>query len=512
MEDLEGRVRKLEQTFAAFAQEIRLAYRYIHPDSASSLTKSRIVMEKILLKIYKAEMGKEPRKPLLGDMLADNQFTRKLDRRILSRMNAIRDMGNLGPHGEAVQPNDAERVLDDLCTVLDWCLSRYASKMRKRRASGEATPASQPAAPSPTAPPPSAAEQPAPPAPTPAAVPTRQPVVPAPGHPKAKSKAPVIALLLCAGLGLVLLGGVCATVLLLSGWGSNARGSRDSALVARSTGHADQPTGKEASQPAAAPKEPEPGPPPPVPLTKQITNGIGMKLVPVPKGTFWMGDRGSQEQVPVEHDFYIGVYLVTQEQWQAVMERNPSYFSRSGDGADKVKDVSDDDLKQFPVEQVSWDDVQEFLKALNAREKDRGFLYRLPSVAEWEYACRGGATSQEDCAFDFYCAQPSNDLSSEQANFDGRKPAGSAPQGQYLERTSKVGSYQPNRLGIYDMHGNVYEWCADPSPSDGLKRMCRGGCWFDSGSHCGASWGIGDNPSFGSLSRGVRLAAVPSAE
>jgi formylglycine-generating enzyme required for sulfatase activity len=190
-----------------------------------------------------------------------------------------------------------------------------------------------------------------------------------------------------------------------------------------------------------------------------------------------MGDRGSQKQVAIEHAFYLGVYPVTREQWQAVIGSNPSYFSRTGGGADKVKDVSDADLKQFPVEQVSWDDAQEFLKGLNSREKASGFLYGLPTEAEWEYACRGGATSQQDCAFDFYCDQPSNDLSSEQANFNGNFPAGSAPKGKYLERTTKVGSYKPNRLGIYDMHGNVWEWCADLYDG-GPARVIRGGCWY----------------------------------
>ncbi|HEV3256558.1 MAG TPA: hypothetical protein VG013_06755 [Gemmataceae bacterium] len=139
MQDLEGRIQRLEQAIDAFSLEIRLAYRYIHPDAASSLTKSRIVMEKILLNIYKTEMGKEPKKALLGDILADNQFTRKIDRRILSRMNSIRDMANLGPHGEAVQPTDAERVLDDLCTVLDWCLTNYPSETCKGRGAGPAS-------------------------------------------------------------------------------------------------------------------------------------------------------------------------------------------------------------------------------------------------------------------------------------------------------------------------------------------------------------------------------------
>jgi formylglycine-generating enzyme required for sulfatase activity/tRNA A-37 threonylcarbamoyl transferase component Bud32 len=301
-----------------------------------------------------------------------------------------------------------------------------------------------------------------------------------------------------AGVSLVFLGGVCAGVLHLRGWGSNARDSRDAALVSRSTIRADQPTGKEAAQPVVAP------------LAKDFTNSISMKLVLVPRGSFWMGERGSQRQVEIPRDFYLGVFPVTQEQWQAVMGSNPSWFSRSGGGTGKVKGISDADLKQFPVEQVSWDDAQEFLKRLKAREKDSGYLYRLPTEAEWEYACRGGATSQEDCAFDFYCGQPSNDLSSEQANFDGRNPAGSAPKGKWLERTSKVGSYQPNRLGLHDMHGNVWEWCADPFEAGGSVRVFRGGGWDCLGSACRASARSGFVPSDRNDRLGVRLAAVPS--
>jgi hypothetical protein len=355
VEDLEARVRKIEQEFAAFAQEIRLAYRYIRPDAASSLTKSRIVMEKLLLKVYKAEMGKEPRKPLLGDMLADNQFTRKIDRRILSRMNAIRDMGNLGPHGESVQPNDAERVLDDLCTVLDWCLSRYASKMRKRRGSSEASAAGQPTAPAPVPSPQSNADQ---PTRTPAAAPSGQPAVLSAGLPKAKSKGPVIGVPVGACLALC----ICSASAVYFVYGLfRASAGPDGANIAR--------TGRPTTQGTTR---------------KDFTNSLGMQFVLLPKATFWMGDIWSQRQVEITSDFYIGVFLVTQEQWQAVMDNNPSQFSRQGLNADKVKEFFDADLKQFPVESVSFDDVQDFLKRLNAHEKNSGFLYRLPTEAEWE--------------------------------------------------------------------------------------------------------------------------------
>ncbi len=123
--DLEARVSRIIEALSIYSEELGFALRYIQPDASSSLTKSRIVLEKLLLRIYAIEMGQEPRKPLLGDMLLDNQFTRKIERRMLSRMNAIRDMANLGPHGEVVEPNDAARVLDDLCEVMNWYLSRY---------------------------------------------------------------------------------------------------------------------------------------------------------------------------------------------------------------------------------------------------------------------------------------------------------------------------------------------------------------------------------------------------
>ena len=123
--DLGNRVLSLEKQFRTYSEELLLALRYIQPDAASSLTKSRVVLEKLVLGLYTSEMGQEPRKALLGEMLTDNQFTRKIERRIISRMNAIRDMGNLGPHGEPVQPSDAARVLEDLCEVLDWHSRRY---------------------------------------------------------------------------------------------------------------------------------------------------------------------------------------------------------------------------------------------------------------------------------------------------------------------------------------------------------------------------------------------------
>jgi formylglycine-generating enzyme required for sulfatase activity len=236
-----------------------------------------------------------------------------------------------------------------------------------------------------------------------------------------------------------------------------------------------------------------------------ITNWLGMNFIFVPSGTFWMGDRGNQTQMQISHDFYMGDSPIKQGQWQAIMGRNPSYFSRSGEGASKVKGFSDADLTHFPVEQVSWDDVQEFLQRLNEKEKKSGFLYRLPTEAEWEYSCRGGVTSQQDCAFDFYFAQPTNDLSSDQANFHGNYPTSSARKSHYLERTTKVGSYKPNRLGIYDMHGNIWEWCEDHFEPGGSTRVIRGGGWINDGSTCRASFRRNCLPGIRANFVGVRL-------
>jgi formylglycine-generating enzyme required for sulfatase activity len=117
------------------------------------------------------------------------------------------------------------------------------------------------------------------------------------------------------------------------------------------------------------------------------TKPLGMKFVKVPRGTFWMGGGGGKpgdRQVEIKRDFYLAIHETTQEQWQAVMGSNPSFFSRTGGGRDLVKDISDTDLKQFPVDNVSWNDMQDFVQKLNTREKGSGWLYRLPTEEEWE--------------------------------------------------------------------------------------------------------------------------------
>jgi formylglycine-generating enzyme required for sulfatase activity len=247
---------------------------------------------------------------------------------------------------------------------------------------------------------------------------------------------------------------------------------------------------------------------------KEVSWIAEMKFVKVPKGTFWMGGGNGAPgnlQVEIKADYQLAAYTVTQKQWETIMGDNPSWHSRKGDGKKRaaLKDVPDADLKRFPVEMVSWEDVQAFVKKVNERQKGKGWLYRLPTEAEWEYACRSAATSKEECSWSFYLDKPSNDLSSTAANINGMFPAGAAKKGPWLDRPTKVGSYAPNKLGLYDMHGNVWQFCED-KVSEGAKRVYRGGCWAHGGLLCEAAIRMEVAPSYRSSDVGFRLVRVSS--
>jgi formylglycine-generating enzyme required for sulfatase activity len=258
-----------------------------------------------------------------------------------------------------------------------------------------------------------------------------------------------------------------------------------------------------------------------------IENSIGIKFVLIRSGTFYMGspwdeeDRDTGEgpvhEVEITRPFYLSAMPVTQEQYVRVMGRNPSYFSATGSGKDEVRGL---DTRAFPVENVSWEQAVEFCGKLSAvwEELNNGLSYGLPTEAQWEYACRGGTPSYQ--VFHF-----GNSLSSKQANFDGTKPYGRADKGDYLKRTSKVGSYPANGFGLHDMHGNVWEWCSDwfdekyyaacpqknpTGPAQGKARVLRGGGWNDYGRGCRSAGRLRDRPERRFQLYGFRLATVPT--
>jgi formylglycine-generating enzyme required for sulfatase activity/tetratricopeptide (TPR) repeat protein len=226
---------------------------------------------------------------------------------------------------------------------------------------------------------------------------------------------------------------------------------------------------------------------------RELVNSLGMKFVLIPAGKFLMGspdseegreeDEGPQHEVELTHPFYLGIHPVTQKQYKQVMGKNPSQFTHTNGGGAK-----------HPVEQISWEEAVEFCCRLSAltEEKAAGRAYRLPTEAEWEYACRGRANSPSPFSF-------GDSLSSAQANFNGNNPYGGAAAGEYLHRTTPVGSFQPNAFGLFDMHGNVWEWCQDwydenyysqsprqdpQGPPKGESRVIRGGGCFDDGHGC----------------------------
>jgi formylglycine-generating enzyme required for sulfatase activity len=251
--------------------------------------------------------------------------------------------------------------------------------------------------------------------------------------------------------------------------------------------------------------EVRPVPKPPVAGPQQFTNGLGMEFVLVPKGRSWLGGgagKPGEQEVEVLHDFYLGKYEVTQEEWEKVLGKNPSHFSRTGGGKDAVKGIGEAELKRFPVEMVSWEDAQLFLRLVNEGDRKDGWVYRLPKEVEWEYACRGGPGDRFNSAFDYYFENPTNHLLPAQANFE---------HGKGLKMPCKVGTYPPNRLGLCDLHGNVQEWCDDETKDDkgASLRVLRGGTYLDGASSVRAAARNPRSPEIRVGNFGLRLARVP---
>ena len=213
------------------------------------------------------------------------------------------------------------------------------------------------------------------------------------------------------------------------------------------------------------------------------------------------GKAPNEEATEFEQDFYLGVYEVTQEDWQKVMGTNPSGHTLTGKKSDAVKGITAEDIQRFPVETVSFNDAQEFVARLNEKLKEEGWVYRLPTQAEWQYACRGGPVEKkEELGFDYYFDRPTNVLMPDRANFNRNEG-----------RPKKVGSYLPNGLGLYDMHGNVGEWCHDTAiDADGsVRAFSHGGSWTHPADWCRAVFIIRSQPFARFDDMGLRLARVP---
>jgi len=248
--------------------------------------------------------------------------------------------------------------------------------------------------------------------------------------------------------------------------------------------------------------------------------GIAPALVDIPAGTFLMGTPPTEAEaatweglltaVTLTYGFKMGRYEVTQAEYQSVMGKNPSYYSG---------------VTNRPVEQVTWDNAMDYCARLTASQQaagclPAGWLYRLPTEAKWEYACRAGTTT----AFAYGTA-----LRSGIANFVGSKEFDSRtgsvfnPKGVTVGRPSQVGNYTPNAWGLYDLHGNLWEWCLDrwsealpggtvTDPrgiSGGENRVVRGGCWYNSARICKSSYRAKSNPGYIGNETGFRVVLVP---
>jgi formylglycine-generating enzyme required for sulfatase activity len=270
-----------------------------------------------------------------------------------------------------------------------------------------------------------------------------------------------------------------------------------------------------------------------------FTNSLGMRLALIPPGTFLMGapeaenqaqeDERPQHGATITKPFHLGVYPVTVGNFRRFTQAAEFLTEAQRDGKGAYAWTGKEwklhpqinwqnpgwTLSQEePVVCVSWNDAKAFCDWLSSKE---GRFYRLPTEAEWEYACRAGTSSP-------FCL--GNSLSSSQANFDGRSPYGGAATGRFLKSASKVGAYLPNAFGLYDVHGNVWEWCADwynenyykgcpeldpHGSTEGTLRVMRGGSWQSAGKDCRAARRYGGAPGYRSTCIGFRVVSAAEA-
>ncbi len=277
--------------------------------------------------------------------------------------------------------------------------------------------------------------------------------------------------------------------------------------------------------PLPAQRKPEPG----EVVEVEIAKGVKMKLCWIPAGkvqlgspkseqdyvtkTFYDGKRPewldaetqSKRCVFTTIGFWLGKYSVTQEQWEAVMGNNPSYSSYQGGGKDNVQGM---DTARFPVESVSWNDCQDFLKKLNENTRISAAMgkskFALPHEDQWEYACRGGKGNTQPFYF-------GDELNGTQANCDGNHPYGTTTNGTYLERSTEVGSYEkaaPHPWGLCDMSGNVWQWCDNKYDNQNNRRVLRGGSWDSVARGCRSAFREGSAPEYCNF-YGFRVAVLP---
>ncbi|MCE9545772.1 MAG: SUMF1/EgtB/PvdO family nonheme iron enzyme [Planctomycetia bacterium] len=256
-------------------------------------------------------------------------------------------------------------------------------------------------------------------------------------------------------------------------------------------------------------------------VPKVVTNSIGMKLTLIPAGEYVGGtpdnfpdhwDAEHPRRVRITQPFYMGVYEVTQAEYQQLMGNNPS---QNGAHARNQKMIPGQKSDRFPVDSVSWKNACDFCQKLSDKE---GKTYRLPTEGEWEHACRAGTKTLYHYG---------DSLSAAQANIDGGHPY-HAPRGPSAGSPVAVGSYRANAFGLYDMHGNVSEWCEDyfdenyilmapvedpPGPAAGLSHVIRGGGWESDGYNCRSTCRAGDGQTISGPDRGFRVVLeIPHAE